>query len=44
MVAAQRRTTLKAMMEHALRRELRGEFSSDNASVTVDEFGLPVLN
>lgn len=43
--AARRRTTLKAMMEHALRRELRSEkVSSDgNHAFTIDEHGLPVF-
>ena len=42
--AARRRTTLKAMIEHALRRELRqGEPTEKSECFTIDEFGLPVL-
>jgi len=44
-VAARRRTTLKAMMEHALRREVMQEQHkpSPDACFYVDEHGLPVL-
>lgn len=45
-VAARRHTTLKAMMEHALRRELGGISSlsrKKQARVTVNERGFPVL-
>lgn len=43
-VAARRRTTLKAVFEHALRREISGKSEpSPDARFTVDEHGLPVL-
>ena len=43
-VAARRRTTMKAMIEHALRRELLQDQSQEtDACFTVDEHGLPVL-
>lgn len=44
-LAARRRTTLKAMVEHALKREIRGigRSSCEDACFTVDEHGLPVL-
>lgn len=42
--AAERRTTLKAMMEHALRRELMESADSKEASaVELNAFGFPVL-
>ena len=43
--AAQRRTTLKAMIEHALRRELYrdGQASGSGDCFTIDEHGLPVF-
>ncbi len=43
--AARRRTTLKAMVEHALRREIKGDLkpSGRGTSFTIDEHGLPVL-
>jgi predicted transcriptional regulator len=43
--AARRRTTLKAMIEHALRRELyRDEQVRDSSdSFTIDEHGLPLF-
>ena len=43
--AARRHTTLKAMMEHALRREIymNAEPADSVASFTIDEHGLPVL-
>ena len=43
--AARRRTTLKAMFEHALRRELRLDqpSSGDSECFTIDEHGLPVF-
>ena len=43
--AAQRRTTLKAMIEHALRRELYrdGQGSESGHCFTIDEHGLPVF-
>ena len=44
-LAARRRTTLKAKVEHALKREIRGvgRPSGEDAYFTVDEHGLPVL-
>ncbi|MBL9146911.1 MAG: hypothetical protein JNM99_24725 [Verrucomicrobiaceae bacterium] len=43
-VAAKRRTTLKAMMEHALRREIAFESSDPStAPVEVNAHGFPVL-
>ncbi len=43
--AARRRTTLKAMIEHALRRELyRDEQVADSGDCfTIDEHGLPLF-
>ena len=43
--AARRRTTLKAMVEHALRREIRGDLKplEREESFTIDGHGLPVL-
>lgn len=43
--AVRRRTTLKAMMEHALRRELRSgkARSGVDKSFVIDEHGLPVF-
>lgn len=45
-VAARRRTTMKSIMEHALRREL-GEFnppkSTHECSTVLNEYGFPVL-
>ncbi len=43
--AARRRTTLKAMVEHALRREIKNDQTSKNAnpSYTIDEHGLPLI-
>ena len=45
-IAVQRRTTLKAMVEHALRREIRGHETGQNATnihFSLDESGLPVM-
>lgn len=45
-VAAKRRTTLRAMVEHALRREIRGledERASGQSLTEMNEFGFPVL-
>ena len=44
-VAAKRRVSLKAMVEHALRREIStdGYAVTENASFTVDEDGMPTL-
>ena len=44
--AVKRRSTLKAMIEHALRRELyRDERVSESGdSFTIDEHGLPLFN
>ncbi|MFT4586573.1 MAG: hypothetical protein ACI9VS_001706 [Candidatus Binatia bacterium] len=44
-VAARRRTTLKAMMEHALRREVMVEQAATDpdAPFTIDEHGMPIL-
>lgn len=44
-VAARRRTTLKALVEHALIREIRGLTNppDEDACFTVDEDGLPLL-
>ena len=45
--AARRRTTLKAMIEHALRRELRqdelAKAAEESKCFTIDENGLPVI-
>ena len=43
--AARRRTTLKAMIEHALKRELEEDLlaSDRRSSFSIDEHGLPVL-
>mgnify|MGYP002630302891 CR=1 FL=1 len=43
--AAKRRTTLKAMFEHALRREIQGHppVSNSSGKFTIDDDGLPVL-
>ncbi len=43
--AARRHTTLKAMVEHALRREIEGDLRSQDQgnSFSIDEHGLPVL-
>lgn len=45
MAAAERRTTLKAMIEHALRRELYrdGQASGSGDCFNIDEHGLPVF-
>jgi hypothetical protein len=44
-VAARRRTTLKAMMEHALRREMRSSqpAAGESKCFTIDEHGLPMV-
>lgn len=44
-VAARRRTTLKAMMEHALRREVMVEQAATDpdAPFTINEHGMPIL-
>ena len=44
-VAAKRRVSLKAMVEHALRREISDQNYTvpEQSSFTVDEDGLPVL-
>lgn len=44
-VAARRRTTLKAMVEHALMREIRDSEhpTGAHACFTIDKHGLPVL-
>lgn len=43
-VALQRRTTLKAMMEHALRREIGfSDSPADTAAFVENEYGFPVL-
>lgn len=44
-IALKRRTTLKSMIEHALRRELHDATSLPEASkiYTYNEFGFPVL-
>lgn len=44
-VAAKRRVSLKAMVEHALRREISDQNYStpEQSSFTVDEDGLPIL-
>ena len=44
-VAARRRTTLKAMVVHALTREIHGSApsSAGEACFSIDEDGLPVL-
>lgn len=44
-VAARRRTTLKALVEHALTREIRVMRKAPNqdACFTVDDDGLPIL-
>lgn len=43
-VAARRRTTMKAMMEHALRREIAfAETPQGNAPYELNEHGFPVL-
>ena len=43
-VAAQRRTTLKAMLEHALRREIGfDELPSADKVVEMNRYGFPVL-
>ncbi len=43
-LALQRRTTLKAMMEHALRREIGfSEPPADTAVFMENEYGFPVL-
>ena len=44
-VAAQRRVSLKAMVDHALRREIsvQNDFVSAHNSFTVDDDGLPTL-
>jgi len=43
--AARQRITLKEMMEHALRRELRSNQTSEAESkcFTIDEHGLPIF-
>ena len=43
--AARRRITLKAMIEHALRREIYGtqKLPTSIDCFTIDEYGLPVL-
>ena len=44
--AARRRTTLKAMMEHALRRELgigRDQDSGNETLTRLNDYGFPVL-
>ena len=43
--AAKRRTTLKSVIEHAVRREIYAADTSDvgGAAFTVDEHGLPVF-
>ncbi len=43
--AARRRTTLKAMVEHALKREIEGDLRSRDQrdSFSIDEHGLPLL-
>ena len=44
--AAMRRTSLKAMIEHALKRELdfSGGLAEDEAIYEVNEHGFPVIN
>jgi hypothetical protein len=44
-VAARRRTTLKAMMEHALQREVmvKQTTTDPDAPFTIDEHGIPIL-
>jgi len=44
-VAAERRTTLKSMIEHALRRELleRDEASAPGSLCGINDYGFPVL-
>jgi hypothetical protein len=43
-IAVQRRTTLKAMMEHAVRREIAlEEPPAGNETIDVNEHGFPVL-
>jgi len=43
-IAAQRRTTLKAMLEHALRREIGfGQTPAVDAVFETNQFGFPVL-
>ncbi len=44
-VAARRRTTLKAMIENGLRREIVGNRSGEDKMTcyTIDELGMPVL-
>lgn len=43
-VALRRRTTMKAMMEHALRREVSfSEKPAADAAFEMNEFGFPVL-
>jgi len=44
-MAARRRTTLKAMFERALRRELAGyrQKTASNSAFRIDQDGLPVL-
>lgn len=42
--AARRRTTLKAMMEHALRREIQSsEPLPEDSPFELDEYGFPIL-
>ena len=43
--AARRRTTLKAMVEHALKREIEGDLPGRDQrnSFFIDEHGLPLL-
>lgn len=42
--AVRRRTTLKAIIEHALRRELRQDQPRQaNPCFTIDEHGLPII-
>ena len=46
-VAAKRRTTLKAMIEHSLRRELMMDMDSTSETkdiLKMNEHGFPVLN
>lgn len=45
-VAIRRHTTLKAMMEHALRRELMGSVPAEatrQSSTVLNDYGFPVL-
>ncbi len=41
--AIRRRTTLKAIIEHALRRELRMNEAGGAEAFTIDEHGLPLI-